>query len=240
MEAEYGNSSPLTLNLLQFSLQLISIMFVGHLGEFPLSGASMANSFTSVTGISLLMVLILMKKFSSLFPNRWGCQSALDTFCGQSYGAKQYHMLGIHMQRAMIILSLVCVPLPSISDEAGHYALYLIPGVFRLRLFPMCCEIITNTKYCHPYGVCAGVTTLIHVVVCWILVFKTGLGVKGAALANSISYWLNFLFLALYIKFSPTCAKTWTGLSKEALKDMFAFVRLAIPSAIMVWSVYIS
>ncbi|KAH0687492.1 hypothetical protein KY284_018045 [Solanum tuberosum] len=181
-------------------------MFVGHLGKLPLSGASMANSFTSVTGISLLM----------------GMSSALDTFCGQSYGAKQYHMLGIHMQRAMIVLSLVSVPLaviwantgpilkvlgqdPSISDEAGQYALYFIP-----------------------------VTTLIHVVVCWILVFKTGLGVKGAALANSISYWLNFLFLVLYIKFSPSCAKTWTGLSKEALKDMLTFLRLAVPSAIMV------
>ena len=60
-----------------------------------------------------------MKKFSSLFPNRWGCQSALDTFCGQSYGAKQYHMLGIHMQRAMIILSLVCVPLAVIWANTG-------------------------------------------------------------------------------------------------------------------------
>ncbi|KAG5614958.1 hypothetical protein H5410_014782 [Solanum commersonii] len=140
----------------------------------------------------------------SLLENVMGMSSALDTFSGQSYGAKQYHMLGIHMDRSMIILSLVCIPLaviwantgsilkflgqdPSIFDEAGHYALY----------------------------------------------FLTGLGVKGAALANSISYWLNFLFLALCIKFSPTCAKTWTGLSKEALKDMLAFVGLAIPSAIM-------
>ena len=37
--------------------------------------------------------------------------SALDTLCGQSYGAEQYHMLGIHMQRAMLILSLVSIPL---------------------------------------------------------------------------------------------------------------------------------
>lgn len=44
-----------SVSLLQFALQLIAIMFVGHLGELPLSGASMANSFTSVTGISLLV-----------------------------------------------------------------------------------------------------------------------------------------------------------------------------------------
>jgi len=72
-----------------------------------------------------------------------GMSSALDTFSGQSYGAKQYHMLGILMDRSMIILSLLCIPLaviwentgsilmflgqdPSISDEAGHYALYFL------------------------------------------------------------------------------------------------------------------
>ncbi|CAN4086639.1 unnamed protein product [Withania somnifera] len=224
-----------SVNLLLFALQLIAIMFVGHLGELPLSGASMANSFTSVTGISLLM----------------GMSSALDTFCGQSYGAKQYHMLGIHMQRAMIILSLVSIPLaviwantgsilkflgqdPSISDEAGHYALYFIPGVFAYGLLQCVIRFLQTQSIVIPMVVSSGVTTLIHIVVCWILVFKTGLGGKGAALANSISYWLNFLFLVLYVKFSRTCVKTWTGLSKEALKDMLVFIRLAIPSAIMV------
>lgn len=44
-----------SVNLMLFSLQLISIMFVGHLGELPLSGASMATSFASVTGFSLLV-----------------------------------------------------------------------------------------------------------------------------------------------------------------------------------------
>ena len=43
------------VNLLIYSLQMISIMFVGHLGELALSGASMATAFTSVTGFSLLV-----------------------------------------------------------------------------------------------------------------------------------------------------------------------------------------
>ncbi|KAK3008657.1 hypothetical protein RJ639_014721 [Escallonia herrerae] len=42
------------VSLLQFCLQLISLMFVGHLGELALSGASMATSFATVTGFSLL------------------------------------------------------------------------------------------------------------------------------------------------------------------------------------------
>ena len=48
-----------TVGLLQYSLQVISVMFVGHLGELPLSGASMASSFASVTGFNLLVRKLL-------------------------------------------------------------------------------------------------------------------------------------------------------------------------------------
>jgi multidrug resistance protein, MATE family len=34
--------------------------------------------------------------------------SALETLCGQAFGAKQYHMLGIYLQRSWIML-FVCV-----------------------------------------------------------------------------------------------------------------------------------
>lgn len=47
-------------NLLVFALQVISIMFVGHLGELQLSGASLATSFSSVTSFSLLVRIYLL------------------------------------------------------------------------------------------------------------------------------------------------------------------------------------
>ncbi|VVA39174.1 PREDICTED: DETOXIFICATION, partial [Prunus dulcis] len=53
-------------NFLLFGMQLISVMYVGHVGELALAGASMATSFASVTGLSLTR----------------GMGSALDTFCG--------------------------------------------------------------------------------------------------------------------------------------------------------------
>ncbi|CAL5412275.1 unnamed protein product [Camellia sinensis] len=43
------------VSLLQYSLQMISVMFIGHLGELSLSSASMAISFAEVTGFSFLM-----------------------------------------------------------------------------------------------------------------------------------------------------------------------------------------
>ncbi|KAH1080531.1 hypothetical protein J1N35_020292 [Gossypium stocksii] len=42
------------VSLFQYSIQMISVMLVGHLGELPLSAASMATSFATVTGFSLL------------------------------------------------------------------------------------------------------------------------------------------------------------------------------------------
>ena len=86
-----------------------------------------------------------------------------------------------------------------------------------------------------PMMICSGITTLLHILICWFMVFKSSLGFRGAALANSISNWINVFLLVLYVKFSPSCAKTWAGFSKEAFHNIFTFLRLAIPSAIMVW-----
>nr|CAD1838399.1 unnamed protein product [Ananas comosus var. bracteatus] len=63
-------------NLLQTIIQVISIMFVGHLGELALSGSSMANSFATVTGFN-------------------GNGKRFGYSMWQSFGAKQNHMLGI-------------------------------------------------------------------------------------------------------------------------------------------------
>ncbi|KAK2966969.1 hypothetical protein RJ640_007805 [Escallonia rubra] len=180
-----------------------------------------------------------------------GMASALDTFCGQSYGAKQYRMLGIHMQRAMFILTLVSIPLAviwsntgfilkalgqahNISEEAGRYARFMIPSLFAYGLLQCLVRFLQTQNIVFPMMVSSGVTTLLHILVCWILVLKSDLGSRGAALANSISYWVNVLLLAFYVKLSPSCAKTWTGLSKEALHNITTFIRLAIPSAVMV------
>ncbi|KAH6835384.1 MATE efflux family protein [Perilla frutescens var. hirtella] len=210
-------------------------MFVGHVSELALSGASMATSFASVTGFSLLV----------------GMACALDTYCGQSYGAKQYHMVGIHMQRAMLVLVVVSVPLaciwgaagdilqllgqdPAIAAEAGAYARYMIPSIFPFALLQCQFRFLQTQNNVVPMMLTSGITTLCHIPMCWFLITKLGLGSKGAALANGISYWINDFFLALYITMSPACNHTWTGFSREALHNVSKFIWLAIPSAIMV------
>ena len=181
-----------------------------------------------------------------------GMASALDTLSGQSYGAKQYHMLGIHMQRAMFVLLLVSIPLSviwanteiiliafgqeaNIAAEAGKYARFMIPSLFAYGILQCQVKFLQTQNIVFPMVLCSGVAALLHILVCWALVFKSGLGSRGAAVANSISYWVNVVLFALYVKLSPSCVDTWTGFSKEAFHGILTFVRLAIPSAVMVW-----
>ncbi|XP_055823023.1 protein DETOXIFICATION 16-like [Solanum dulcamara] len=229
-------AGPLMLvNILLYSLQVISVMFVGHQGELALSGASMATSFAFVTGFALLM----------------GMGSALETLCGQSYGANQYHMLGIHMQRAMFVNLLVSIPLaciwanaghilvilrqdPEIAAEAGIYARFMIPSIFAYGLLECQIRFLQAQNNVLPMVLTAGGTALLHVFGCWILVLKTGLGSRGAALANATSYWINVFSLVAYIKISPSFKNTWTGFSIQAFSGIPRYLRLAIPSALMI------
>ncbi|KAL7211748.1 hypothetical protein ACSBR2_014583 [Camellia fascicularis] len=223
------------VSLLQYSLQMISVMFIGHLGELSLSSASMAISFAEVTGFSFLL----------------GMGSALETFCGQAYGARQHHMLGVHMQRAMLVLLLMGIPIAfiwaftgyvftlcgqdlEISTQAEIFARWLIPSIFPYGLLQCQLGFLQTQNNVKPLIISTVFTTLFHVLVCWTLVFIIGLGHKGAALSIAISYWANVLILAIYINFSPACQETWTGFSKEGAKDLVSFLSVAIPSALMV------
>ncbi|XP_052134130.1 protein DETOXIFICATION 16-like [Oryza glaberrima] len=221
--------------LLQNVVQMISVMFVGHLGELALSSASMATSFAGVTGFSLLA----------------GMASSLDTLCGQAFGAKQHHMLGVYKQRAMLVLALVSVPIaavwaftgeilllvgqdPEIAAGAGSYIRWMIPTLFVYG--PLQCHVrfLQTQSAVVPVMLSAGATAANHVLVCWLLVHRLGLGAKGAALANAVSFLTNLSVLAIYVRLSPACRRTWTGFSGEAFRDVLGFLRLAVPSALMV------
>ncbi|TVU05624.1 hypothetical protein EJB05_48793, partial [Eragrostis curvula] len=57
----------------------------------------------------------------------------------------------------------------------------------------------------------------------------------------AVSYLANLCFLAIYVRLSPRCRATWTGFSREAFRGIPAFVRLAVPSTLMMcmeWSSY--
>ncbi|KAL2936053.1 Protein DETOXIFICATION 16 [Bienertia sinuspersici] len=222
----------IAVTILQFCIQIISLMFVGHLDELSLSSASLGNSFASVTGFYVLL----------------GMSTALETLCGQSYGARQYEMLGIYTQRAMIVLMVCSIPLSviwfyttdilillrqnhEIAMGAGVFNKWMIPSLFGYGLLQCLTRFLQTQCIVLPMVLTSCIAALLHVPLCWALIFKLGLGIKGAALANVVSYWLSFFLLAIYVK---VWNKTWNGLSKQAFFDIWSFLKLAIPSAFMI------
>ncbi|KAF8721674.1 hypothetical protein HU200_022846 [Digitaria exilis] len=240
--------------LLQYAVQMVSIMFVGHLGELALAGAAVATSFAAATGFGLLFVVPVSARLWVLTADVHACQfgmvSSLDTLCGQAFGAGEHRQLGVHKQRAMLVLSLVSVPVaavwacagkvlarcgqdPEIAAAAGSYIRWLIPALFAFG--PLQCHVrfLQAQNLVVPVMLSSGAAALGHPAVCWLLVRRLGFGFRGAALANGVSYLANLLFLALYVRLSPSCKTTWRGFCREALSGIPGFLKLAMPSALM-------
>lgn len=161
-------------------------------------------------------------------------------------------MVGIHTQRAMVLLLVISIPISviwsytetilvalgqdhKIAAEAAPYAQFMIPSLFAYSLLQCLIRFFQTQNIVSPMMLTSGITTLLHILICWMLVFKSGLGSKGAALANTISYWINCLLLALYVKFSSSFSRTWTGFCTASFQGIPALLRLAVPSAVMVW-----
>nr|QEY08341.1 MATE efflux family protein member 5a [Crocus sativus] len=223
------------VTLSQYLLQLISSMMVGHLGELSLASTAIATSLTGVTGFSLII----------------GMASGLETLCGQAYGAKQYQKLGNQMYSAILSLVLVCIPIsfvwaymgkiltfigqdPLISQEAGKYAVWLIPGLFAYAVIQPLMKFLLSQSLIIPMLLSSFLALVLHIPLCWYLVFKTGLGNVGAALSMSVLYWLNAFILGLYIRYSESCKTTRSHISKEAITGISEFLRIALPSAVMI------
>ncbi|KAK5833616.1 protein DETOXIFICATION 14-like [Gossypium arboreum] len=219
----------------QYFLQIISVVMVGHLGQLSLSSIAITVSFGAVTGFSVL----------------FGMSGALETLCGQAYGAQQYGKLGTHTYTAILSLIVACLPLtalwvymgklfiligqdPVISEEAGKLIICLIPALYAYATLQPIIRFFQTQSLIMPLLVSSCSSLCFHVLLCWGLVFKSGLGNQGAALAISISYWTNVISLGLYMMFSDTCSKTLAPITIDVFRGVQEFFRLAIPSASMI------
>ncbi|XP_024026617.1 protein DETOXIFICATION 12 isoform X2 [Morus notabilis] len=221
--------------LSQYLLQVISVMMVGHLGELSLSSTALGISLSGVTGFSLLL----------------GMAGALETICGQAYGAEQYQKLGLQTYTAIFSLFLVCLPIsliwiymgkllvligqdPLISHEAGRFTIWLVPSLFAYATLQPLIRYFQTQSLILPMFISSCVTLCFHIPLSWVLIFKSGLGNLGGAMAISISYWLNVILLVLYMRFCPSCAKTRVPISMELFQGIREFFLFAIPSTVMI------
>jgi MATE family multidrug resistance protein len=177
--------------------------------------------------------------------------SALETLCGQAYGAGQLDMLGLYMPRSWVILNATAVILTllyifagpffkligqtaEISQAAGMFSVWMIPQLFAYAMnFPIAKFLQSQSKMMVMAAI-AAVALVFHAVFSWLLMLKLGWGLVGAAVVLNASWWFIVIAQLLYI-FSGTCGEAWTGLSWKAFQNLWGFVRLSLASAVMLW-----
>jgi MATE family multidrug resistance protein len=180
--------------------------------------------------------------------------SALETLCGQAFGAKQYHMLGIYLQRSWIVLFLFSVLLlpmfvfaspilkllgqsNALAEQSGVVALWLIPMhlsfpfQFTLQRF-----LQSQLKTAVIAWISVGALA-VHVFVSWFFVYKLGVGIVGAALTLDFSWWLSVFGLYGYAVFGG-CPHSWTGFSAQAFAGLWEFSKLSVASGVMLAYVF--
>ncbi|KAJ4956480.1 hypothetical protein NE237_013263 [Protea cynaroides] len=227
-------AGPIAFNILcLYGTNSFTQIFVGHIGNVELSAVAIALSVIANFSFGFLL----------------GMGSALETLCGQAFGAGQVFMLGIYMQRSWIILAVSCVFLcpiyifttpilkllgqqHDIAVLAGKFSVMIIPQMFSLAInFPTQKFLQSQSKV----GVLAWVAflaLLLHIFLLWLFVSVFGLALPGAAVAYNISAWVVSIAQTIYVL--GWCKDGWKGFSWLAFKEMWSFVKLSLASAIMI------
>ncbi|KAH7520480.1 hypothetical protein FEM48_Zijuj08G0148300 [Ziziphus jujuba var. spinosa] len=216
-----------------YSMFIITQAFAGHLGDVEF--AALSIGLNVILGFDIGLML--------------GMASALETLCGQAFGAKNYYMLGVYMQRSWIVLFLsgiVLLPMflfaspllkllgqpTNVAELSGVVALYLIPLHFCFTLqFPLQRFLQSQLKNKMIAWMSLAVF-VVHVVLSWLFVYKLKYGLVATVLILNFSWWLLVLILLVYI-FCGGCPLTWAGFSMEAFSGLWEFLKLSAASGVM-------
>ncbi|CAK9176460.1 unnamed protein product [Ilex paraguariensis] len=176
--------------------------------------------------------------------------SAVQTVCGQAYGAKQYAAMGIICQKAIVLHIGAAILLtilywfsgPALKaigqseDIAEQGQIFSRGLILQIYAFAISCPMqrfLQAQNIVNPLACIAVVVFLLHILLTWLAVYVLDYGLLGAALTLSLSWWLLVIIQWLYIVFSPSCNETWTGFSVKAFKDIWPYFKITVASAIM-------
>ncbi|XP_030934813.1 protein DETOXIFICATION 35 [Quercus robur] len=226
-------AGPIAFNIIcQYGTNSITNIFVGHIGAVELSGVAIALSVIGTFSFGFML----------------GMGSALETLCGQAFGAGQVHLLGVYMQRSWIILWVTCIILlpiyifatpvlkllgqeDDVADIAGRFTILIIPQLFSLAInFPTSKFLQAQSKV-NVIAWIGFVALILHVLLLWLFIYVFDWGLAGAAIAFDITSWEIAIGQVVYVV--VWCNEGWTGLSWSAFKEIWAFVRLSLASAVM-------
>lgn len=211
------------------------MLFLGYLGELELAGGSLSIGFANITGYSVIS----------------GLAMGMEPICGQAYGAKQWKLLGLTLQRTVVLLLSTSIPISfmwlnmktillwcgqdhQISSVAQTFILFSIPDLFFLSLLHPLRIYLRTQSITLPLTYCSAISVLLHVPLNFILVVKLKMGISGVAIAM---VWTNlnlFIFLFAFVYFSGVYKDSWVFPSMDCLRGWSSLLALSIPTCISV------
>ena len=213
---------------LQNSLQTFSVLIVGRLSPEALSVAAFCYMFAMATAWLIGM----------------GGTTAIDTLASASFtGSKDKHDLGIILQRAFVVLSIFYIPIvilwifsepvfralgqeEYIARDGSKFLMVLIPGGLGYIFFECMKKYLQAQEIMRPGSYVLLITSPINAGLNYLFVYTLDIGLLGAPIATSISYWLSFFLLLAYTRFVAGW-ECWGGFDRKCLQNITTFVRIA-------------
>ncbi|KAL2894847.1 Protein DETOXIFICATION 48 [Bienertia sinuspersici] len=217
--------------LLLYSRAMISMVFLGYLGELELAGGSLSIGFANITGYSVIS----------------GLAMGMEPICGQAYGAKQMKLLGLTLQRTVLLLFSTCIPISlmwvnmkrilvwcgqdeDISSVAQNFILFSIPDLFFLSILHPLRIYLRTQNITLPLTYCTALSVLLHIPLNFLLVHHLNMGIVGVAIAMVCTNLNLCLMLTSFIYFSRIYHESWISPSMDCLRGWSSLLALAIPT----------
>ncbi|KAL1573106.1 mate efflux family protein [Candida albicans] len=240
----FKNSLPLILTfILEHIFSIVCLVVVGKLGTKQLGAVSLATMTSTIT-----------------FAIFEGTATALDTLCPQAYGAGNYELMSIFVQRCNIFSMILFLPCALFWWFSGSILKYVIddPEVVHLTQEFLRCLILgapgyilfeNSKRFLQAQGIFEAGTGIlfvsapINIGLSWFLVWNEtyGIGYIGAPIATGINFWLMMILLVLYVRYIDG-GKCWFGLAsmEELFSNWNQIIHLAIPGIVMMESEYMA
>eukprot|EP00253_Pinus_taeda_P001069 PITA_01069 len=219
------------MNCVVYIRAMVSVLCLGRLGSQELAGGALSIGFTNITGYSVL----------------FGLASGMDPICSQAFGSKNWNLIGLSLQRTILILLTASVPIgllwlnlqsimlwmgqdATITRVASTYCLYSLPDVLTNSLLQPLRVYFRSQGITTPMMWCSALAVVLHVPLNIILVFVFKLGVPGVAIAAVLTNLNMVLLLVGYLYFSRVYKRTWTGWSVDSFREWWPLLSLALPS----------
>uniref|UniRef100_A0A3Q4MIB7 Multidrug and toxin extrusion protein n=1 Tax=Neolamprologus brichardi TaxID=32507 RepID=A0A3Q4MIB7_NEOBR len=213
-------TGPLLLSrILHFLLSFVITIFCGHISNAALAGYALASATINVTTAA----------------TGYGLALACDTLISQTFGSKNMKRVGVILQRSSLILLAFCLPCWAIIMNS-YSLLILMHQEEEVAMFLHQLQVayLQNQGIILPQMYTAGIANVFNVGFNYVLIFTLNLGVIGSAIANSLAQITLCLLLYGYIRIRKLHQKTWGGWSTECLQEWGSYMKLAVPSLLMV------